>query len=99
MSRDIIREHARLIILRELHEQTNYALNDSMLQQVLENYGIAKSRDWIREELNYLAEVGAVSKIASAGSVVIASLLPKGVEHVERRLVIEGVKRPSPPEG
>jgi hypothetical protein len=95
--RDIIRQDARLIIMRELHTQSNYSLNDSLLQQTLENFGIAKSRDWVREELNYLADVGAVSK-TSVGSVVVATLLPKGVEHVERRLVIEGVKRPSPPE-
>ena len=97
MSRDIIREEARLIILRELHLQANYSYSDSMLQPTLENFGIHKSRDWIREELNYLADVCAIRK-TSAGSVVVATLLPKGVEHVERRLVIEGVKRPSPPE-
>jgi len=98
MSRDIIREHARLIILRELHSQGNYTSNDSMLQQVLESFGIAKSRDWIRGELDWLADMNAVTK-ASAGTVWIVTLAAKGVEHVERRLLIEGVKRPSPPEG
>jgi hypothetical protein len=97
MSRDIIREDARLIILRELYAQANYALNDSLLQQVLESFGIAKTRDWVREEINYLVDVGAVSRTA-VGTVMVASLSPKGVEHVERRLTIQGVKRPSPPE-
>jgi len=95
--RDIIREEARLIVLRELHAQSNYALNDALLQATLENFGIGKSREWVREELGYLERVGAVTRV-SAGSVVVAHLSPKGVEHVERRLVIEGVKRPSPPE-
>jgi hypothetical protein len=95
--RDIIREDARLIVLRELHAQANYSLNDNLLQQTLENFGIAKTREWVREELSYLAGVGAISKVA-IGSVVVATLLPKGVEHVERRYLIEGVKRPSPPE-
>jgi hypothetical protein len=98
MSRDIIREDARLIMLRELHAQSNYSLNDSLLRETLEGFGIAKTRDWVREELNFLADVGAVSRI-SVGSVVVATLLQKGVEHVERRLTIQGVKRPSPPEG
>ncbi|WP_316191272.1 MULTISPECIES: hypothetical protein [unclassified Bradyrhizobium] len=97
MGRDIIREDARLIILRELHTQADYRLNDSLLQQTLEAFGISKTRDWVREELNYLTDVGAISK-TGIGSVVVATLLPKGVEHVERRLLIEGVKRPSPPE-
>jgi hypothetical protein len=95
--RDIIREDARLIILRELYAQSNYALNDSLLREVLEGFGISKTRPWVREELNYLKEVGAVS-LSAAGTVVVAQLLPKGVEHVERRQLIEGVKRPSPPE-
>lgn len=93
MSRDIIREHARLIILRELHDQANYSSNDSMLQQVLETFGIAKTRDWIRGELDWLADMDAVTKV-SAGTVWIVKLAAKGIEHVERRFVIEGVKRP-----
>ncbi|WP_420132186.1 hypothetical protein [Rhodopseudomonas sp.] len=97
MSRDIIREEARLIMLRELHAQTNYSLNDALLQATLESFGIAKPREWVREEIGYLETLGAVTK-TSAGSVVVARLAPKGVEHVERRLVIEGVKRPSPAE-
>jgi len=97
MSKDIIREEARLIILRELATQANYALSDALLQPVLESFGIAKSRDWIREELARLDELGAITR-TSQGSVTVARLTPKGVEHVERRLIIEGVKRPSPPE-
>jgi len=95
--RDIIREDARLIILRELAAQDNYALNDSLLREVLEGFGISRTREWVREEIAYLERVAAVSRTV-AGSVVVARLLPKGLEHVERRLVIEGVKRPSPPE-
>jgi hypothetical protein len=95
--RDIIREEARLIILRELYAQANYSFNDALLRETLEGYGIAKTRDWVREEISYLVEFGAVTKTA-VGSVVVATLLPKGVEHVERRLTIQGVKRPSPPE-
>ncbi len=97
MSRDIIREEARLIILKELHHQINYALNDALLRVVLETFGIARSREWVREEINYLDRVGAVTK-SEQGSVIVAQLTPKGVEHVERRLLIEGIKRPSAPE-
>jgi hypothetical protein len=96
--KDIIRQDARLIILRELYAQANYSFNDALLQATLEGFGIAKTREWVREEINYLVEVGAVTKTA-VGSVVVATLLPKGVEHVERRQLIEGVKRPSPLEG
>lgn len=97
MSRDIIREEARLIIVKELHRQINYSMSDPLLQLVLETFGIARARDWVREEIRYLERVGAVT-VTEQGSVIVATLTPKGVEHVERRLVIEGVKRPSPPE-
>lgn len=97
MTRDIIREDARLVILKALHEQSNYSLNDGLLRDTLEFAGISRSREWVREEIGYLVDMGAVTR-TTFGSVVVATLLPKGVEHVERRLLIEGVKRPSPPE-
>jgi hypothetical protein len=96
--RDIIRQEARLIILRELYDQGNYALNDSILQATLETFGIAKSREWVREEIAWLEHMGAVKRVVQ-GSAVIAQLVQRGIEHVERRQPIEGVKRMSPPEG
>lgn len=97
MSDRILREHARLAILRTLYAETNFASNDSALLDHLETYGIRKSRDWVRNELSYLADMGAISR-DEQGTVIVVHLLARGVEHVERRLVIEGVKRMSPPE-
>jgi hypothetical protein len=94
---DIIREHARLIILRHLAEQTGYASNSSMLETKLAEFGIVKPRAWLHDEMRYLEEVGAI-KVIEAGTVRVAALTDKGLEHVERRLIIEGVKRPSPAE-
>ncbi|MDP1604008.1 MAG: hypothetical protein Q8M03_12170, partial [Legionella sp.] len=93
--KDIIREEARLIMLRELAAQGNYSGNESLLQTTLESYGISKARDWVREELRRLEDLGAI-RITMAGSIIVATATMKGIEHVERRLVIEGVKRPSP---
>ena len=92
---DRIRAEARLIILRALGEQVNYSLNESLLQETLETFGIYKPRDWLREELNRMADLGAVT-VTVAGSVMVATATRKGLDHVERRLVIEGIKRPSP---
>lgn len=91
----IFREDARLIIMRELAGEPKYALNETLLQATLEVFGIARSREWVREELRRLADVGAVT-LNEAGSVLIAVLTAKGLDHVEGRLVIEGVKRPGP---
>jgi hypothetical protein len=91
----ITREHGRLILLRTLHAQPDGTLNSGMLQDVLASFGINKSREWVHEELRSLADIGAVVT-SDAGTVRIAAITRKGVDHVERRLVLEGVKRPSP---
>lgn len=92
----IIREEARLIILRALHEQSDATLNSELLRLNLEQYGISRTRAWVHGELDYLAELAAVT-ITEAGTVKVAQLTDKGLRHVERKLTIEGVKRPSLP--
>lgn len=95
MSMDrIIREEARLIIMRALEEQPDGRLSSELLRVTLETYGVTKSRDWVHDELNWLADMGAVS-VVTAGTVRVATLTAKGSDHVLRRVVIEGVKRPS----
>lgn len=90
----ITREHARLIMLRVLAGELNGSLNSAILQEHLGVFGIARPRDWVHEELRWLAEMGAVT-VLDAGSVRVATITAKGVDHVERRTAIEGVKRPS----
>lgn len=85
---------ARLVILRALNEQTDGRLNESILESVLEMFGHRRSRDWIRQQLRHLQDIGAVS-ITEAGTVMIAEIKRSGVDHVERRVILEGVKRPS----
>lgn len=93
---DIQRAHARLIMLRDLSEQPDQRWNSALLREDLEGrWGINKTRDWVHDELRWLADMGAVT-IKSVASVVIATLTQKGLDHVERRLVITGVARPSP---
>lgn len=91
----IMREQGRLIILRELAGQPNYSLNETLLTAVLDQFGISRSRDWTRQEMRYLAEIGAAT-ITQAGSEMIAIATERGLEHVSGRSMLEGVKRPSP---
>ncbi|MGL5447454.1 MAG: VpaChn25_0724 family phage protein [Rhabdaerophilum sp.] len=93
----IIREDARLIILKALVEQPDGRLNSDLLRETLSTFGISKSRDWVHDELRHLAELGAV-KVHEIGSVRVAELTAKGADHVARRILIEGIKRPSMPE-
>ena len=85
----------RLIILKELSKQTDGRLNETMLMKVLDVFGIKRSRDWVRTQIRALAEVGAVT-FTEVGSVMVPEITRAGIDHVDRRIVIEGVARPSP---
>ena len=87
-------EDARLVILKELAKQTSSSLNETILQKVLETFGHTRSREWVRTQMRKLEELGAVSLVA-AGTVMIATLRQPGLDHIERRSLIEGVARPS----
>ena len=52
------------------------------------------SREWVRTQLRKLEELGAIA-LVPAGTVMIASLRQAGLDHVERRSLIDGVARPS----
>lgn len=94
----IIEEESRLVILRTLAEQPDQRLNSSLLQADLaERWAINRTRDWVHLQIGHLADLGAVT-VVTAGSVRIASLTQRGLDHVERRTVLPGVKKPSPPE-
>lgn len=90
----LLEEDACLVILRELADQTNGSLNDSMLTEVCKAFGHDRSRDWVRARIRRLQEVGAV-RLQEAGSVLIATIIQPGEDHVRGRIILDGVKRPS----
>lgn len=99
MSKDmdtLIREDARLIILKALRAQVDERLHSGYLAEGLAEFGIDRPREWIHGELDWLAEMGAVT-LLKAGSVLVATLTEKGARHLRRGIVIEGIKRPSRP--
>ncbi|MFG1409497.1 hypothetical protein V5G24_00155 [Xanthobacter sp. VTT E-85241] len=87
-------EDARLVILRALAAMPSGMLNDTLIEEALAQFGHRRSRDWLRTQLNKLAELGAVL-VEPAGSVVVVSITHAGTDHVERRCYLEGVRRPS----
>lgn len=92
----LIREDARLIILKALAAQVDERLHSGYLGEELARFGIDRLREWIHGELDWLAEMGAVT-LLKPGTVVVATLTEKGHRHLRRAIVIEGVKRPSRP--
>lgn len=94
----LIREQARLIVLKALADQVAETLNSDFLLLELQRFGIRKDRDWLHDELRWLADMGAVV-VVPAGSLLVATLTAKGARHLSREIAIEGVQRPSRPGG
>ncbi len=93
---ELVRQDARLIILKALAAQTDERLHSGYLVEELLRFGIDRTREWVHGELDWLAEMGAVT-LAKPGSVVVATLTEKGHRHLRRAIIIEGIKRPSRP--
>jgi len=92
---DHLEQDARLTILKELALQGDGRLNEALIERVLDVFGHRRSRDWIRTQLRKMAELGAI-EVTEAGSVLVAAITRAGLDHVERRSVIEGIAHPSP---
>lgn len=93
--RDFYNQDARLTILKELVEQRDGRLNDTIITLALDTFGYRRSREWVRTQLRKMEELEAV-KVIEIGSVLVAEITRAGIDHVERRSVIEGIARPSP---
>jgi hypothetical protein len=93
----IVREQARLIILKALVDQVNESMNSDLLVHQLATFGIDKDRDWVHDQLTWLAEMGAI-RVLGAGTIKVAILTEKGARHLRRAIVIKGIQRPSRPE-
>jgi len=85
----------RLVLLRELASQPDYTANEAVLHRVAEAFGHHRSRDHIRAQLRWLADVEAIS-VREVADVLVATLRSRGLDHVEGRALIDGVNRPSP---
>ena len=93
---EIVEKETRLVALKLLAEQPDRRLNSSLMREALaDSWAINRSREWLHTQIRFLAEIGAVS-VTEAGSVLIATLTDRGLDHVERRIVLDGVKRPAP---
>ena len=87
--------NARLAILEALYDQPDRSLPEMVLQKALERVGIKRSRDYVRTQLRWLKDMGAVY-LLDRTQVWTATMMQTGIDHVERRSVIEGVERPQP---
>nr|WP_245264112.1 hypothetical protein [Bartonella bacilliformis] len=89
----IIREEARLIILKGLFCECSETLSSAMIERLLYSYGVRRDSDFVHNELAWMEDQGAVT-LKQVGSVLIAALTERGACHLDRSFSIEGIKRP-----
>ncbi|MCK5296460.1 MAG: ArsR family transcriptional regulator [Alphaproteobacteria bacterium] len=96
--KNYVAEDRRLVILRILNEEPDYAINDSVLQTALSQIGHGVSRDVIRTDLSWLEEQGLVSVEVIKDKIHVAKLTARGGDVASGRAVVYGVKKPAPGE-
>lgn len=87
------REDRRLLILKALASENDYAISDMVLRSLLEEYGHTESSDTIRTDIAWLKEQGLVTT-TTMGTLTIAKVHSRGVDVAEGRAIIPGIRRP-----
>jgi len=94
-TQDIQSEHRRLEILRALNEDSDYSLNDTLLQEILEMQGYGVSLNLIATDLAWLEEQALITTRHLPGC-KIATLRGRGVEAAKGIIIVPGISRPRP---
>lgn len=85
----------RLVILRLLKQTAGYG-NDSVLLQGVRLVGhVAVTREEIRADLNFLKDRDLIEIEFINETVMVAKLRERGLDVVEGRIAVEGVKKPT----
>ena len=95
MFAELITKDIRLVMLRCMAEDPGYALNESILQSVLEAFGHNVSRDRVRTEMRWLEEQQLIT-VDTVSGILVAKLTGRGLDCACGRTRIDGVKAPRP---
>ena len=92
---DHLNADVRLIILRALAEEPDGRLNSTMIMKLLESFAINRTREYVHTQLRWMETQAQAVHITQAGSILVAELTQQGEDHLSRKVVIEGINRPS----
>lgn len=92
-------EIIRLDILRLLDAQPTYSANDDVLTMALRAIGHDLARHQLRAQIDWLAEVGTIDRVAHGSGLVVATLTQRGGDVAKGRSAIGGIARPQPGAG
>lgn len=91
------REDRRLLILKALASENDYAISDAILRNLLREYGHAESSDTIRADIAWLEEQGLLTT-EKVSVMVVATASERGVDVANGCAVVPGIRRPRPGE-
>jgi len=91
----VVTEDARLVILKSLLLSPSGQMNETLIDEALRRFGHNRTREWVRQQLRFLADQGAIV-LDEPCSVLVATITRAGLDHLERKAFIEGVKIPRP---
>lgn len=93
--REHLATHRRLTLLRLLSAAAGYTANASLLTDAVNDLGITSTRDQVISELTWLQEQGLVL-IETIAGVTVVTITERGTDVANGRVVVPGVKKPSP---
>lgn len=91
----LVTEDRRLALLTILAQDSDYAVNDGILQDALSLYGHSVSKDRLAADLDWLEEQELV-EVEHVLNMRIAKLTQRGLDVSKGKTVVTGVKRPTP---
>ena len=92
---DLVRQHARIAILRFLEDAPKYTSNVSMLAAALPRVGIEFTRADVVKEVRWLEDQGVV-EAETTGDLIIVTANTRGVEIATGIARHPDIQRPKP---
>ncbi len=96
--KDVFAEQQRIIILQLMYQDSDYSLNDQILQKALDLFGHAISIDRIDAHLRFLEDCDLVEVDDLGHGMLVAKLSRKGMDVAQGRSRVDGIDRPIPME-
>ncbi len=92
---DHLKANRRLCILQNLIEDGGHG-SETAIEQVLlaSGHHAGLTRDYVREQLKYLAEIDAVSIDYFRDRLMVAHITERGVNIAQGRISVDGVEAP-----
>jgi len=90
-------EDRRLLILKALASESDYAISDMVLRGLLNEYGHKESSDTIRVDIAWLEEQGLVT-FEKVSVTTVATITERGLDVANGAARVPGIRRPRPGE-